>query len=172
MTIGFDLPTQILNAQTEVRKEENFKTEDVEGMIKKLEPRADGTLCLENRSFDKMYRDMRKLYWWPNMKVDIATYVSKCLTCSKVKAEHQKPPGLLVQLEIQEWKWDKITMDFIMKLSKTSSGYDTIGVIVDRLTKSAHFLPIKETDKMGTLMTLYLKEVDSRHGVTTRKGGF
>ncbi|GJW10759.1 putative reverse transcriptase domain-containing protein [Tanacetum coccineum] len=114
---------------------------------------------------DKMYHDLKKFYWWPNMKADIATYVSKCLTYSKVKAEYQKPSGLLVQPEIPQWKWDKITMDFVTKLPKTSSGYDTIWVIVDRLTKSAYFLPIKETNLLEKLMRLYLKEVVSRHGV-------
>ncbi|GKD35245.1 putative reverse transcriptase domain-containing protein [Tanacetum coccineum] len=99
------------------------------------------------------------------MKTNIATYVSKCLTCSKVKAEHQKLSGLLVQPEIPQWKWEKITMDFIMKIPKTSSGYDTIWVIVDCLTKSAHFLPMKETNSMERLTRLYLKEVVSRHGV-------
>ncbi|GKA98097.1 putative reverse transcriptase domain-containing protein [Tanacetum coccineum] len=69
---------------------------------------------------DKMYQDMKKLYWWPNMKADIATYVSKCLTCAKVKAEHQRPSGLLVQPKIPEWKWDNITMDFVTKLPKSS----------------------------------------------------
>ncbi|GJY53461.1 reverse transcriptase domain-containing protein [Tanacetum coccineum] len=88
-----------------------------------------------------------------------------CLTCSKVKAEHQEPSGLLVQPEIPQWKWEKITMDFITKLPKTSSGYDTIWAVVDRLTKSAHFLPMKENDSMERLMRLYLKEVVSRHGV-------
>nr|GEY31012.1 putative reverse transcriptase domain-containing protein [Tanacetum cinerariifolium] len=82
-----------------------------------------------------MYQDMKQLYWWPNMKANIATYVNKCLTCLRVKAEHQKPSGLLVQPEISLWKWDNITMDFVMKLPRTSSGYDTIWVIVDRLTK-------------------------------------
>ncbi|GJX79505.1 putative reverse transcriptase domain-containing protein [Tanacetum coccineum] len=99
------------------------------------------------------------------MKADIATYVSKCLTCSKVKAEHQKPSGLLVQPEIPQWKWEKITMDFITKLPKTSSGYDIIWVIVDRLTKSAHFLSMKETDSIDRLTRLYLKEVVLRYGV-------
>ncbi|GJS39605.1 putative reverse transcriptase domain-containing protein [Tanacetum coccineum] len=99
------------------------------------------------------------------MKVDIATYVGKCLTCSKVKAEHQKPSGLLVQPEIPEWKWEKITMDFITKLPKTTNGYDTIWVIVDRLTKSAHFLPMRENDPMEKLMRLYMKEVVTRHKV-------
>ncbi|GJW64453.1 putative reverse transcriptase domain-containing protein [Tanacetum coccineum] len=109
--------------------------------------------------------DLKQLYWWPNMKAHIATYVSKCLTCSKVKAEHQKPSGLLVQQEILEWKWEKITMDFVTKLPKTVNGYDTIWVIVDRLTKSAHFLPMRETDPMEKLMKLYMKEVVTRLGV-------
>nr|GEV00854.1 putative ribonuclease H-like domain-containing protein [Tanacetum cinerariifolium] len=87
-----------------------------------------------------MYYDLRGLYWWPEMKKDIAMYVSKCLTCSRVKAEHQKPSGLLQQPEIPEWKWENITMDFINKLPRTRSGHDSIWVIVDRLTKSAHFL--------------------------------
>nr|GEW50434.1 putative reverse transcriptase domain-containing protein [Tanacetum cinerariifolium] len=155
----------------------------------KLEPRADETLCLNNRSWvpcfgdlrtlimhesykskysihpgsDKMYQDLKQLYWWPNMKENIATYVSKCLTCSKVK--HQKPSGLLVQPEIPEWKWEKITMDFITKLPKTTNGYDTIWVIVDRLIKSAHFLPMRENDPMEKLMKLYMKEIVTRHGV-------
>ncbi|GJT72944.1 putative reverse transcriptase domain-containing protein [Tanacetum coccineum] len=114
---------------------------------------------------DKMYQDLKQLYWWPNMKANIATYVSKCLTCAKVKAEHQKPSGLLVQPEIPEWKWEKITMDFVTKLPKTANGYDTIWVIVDRLTKSAHFLPMRENDPMEKLMKLYMKEVVTRHGV-------
>ncbi|GJZ43274.1 putative reverse transcriptase domain-containing protein [Tanacetum coccineum] len=99
------------------------------------------------------------------MKADIATYVSKCLTCAKVKAEHQRPSGLLVQPKIPEWKWDNITMDFVTKLPKTSQGYDTIWVIVDRLTKSAIFTPMRETDPMDKLARIYLKEVVTRHGV-------
>ncbi|GKE06386.1 putative reverse transcriptase domain-containing protein, partial [Tanacetum coccineum] len=83
-----------------------------------------------------------------------------------VKSEYQKPFGLLVQPEIPQWKWEKITMDFITKLPKTSSGYNTIWVIVDRLTKSAHFLPIKEPDLTERLTRLYLKEVVSRHRVS------
>ncbi|GJX26736.1 putative reverse transcriptase domain-containing protein [Tanacetum coccineum] len=112
----------------------------------KLEPRIDRTLCLNSRSWlpcygdlrtvimheshklkysihpssNKMYQDMKKLYWWPNMKADIATYVSKCLTYAKVKSEHQRPSGLLVQPDIPQWKWDNITMDFITKLPKSS----------------------------------------------------
>ncbi|GJV53134.1 putative reverse transcriptase domain-containing protein [Tanacetum coccineum] len=192
MTIGLNLPVQILNAQVEARKEENYRAEDLCGMIKNLEPRSDGTLCLRNMSWipcfgnlralimheshkskysihprsDKMYQDLKKLYWWPNMKAKIATYVSKCMTCAKVKAEYKKPSGLLVQPVIPVWKWENITMDFVTKLPKTSSGQDTIWVIVDRLIKSAHFLPMKETDMMEKLTRQYLKEVVSRHGVS------
>ncbi|GKD80973.1 putative reverse transcriptase domain-containing protein, partial [Tanacetum coccineum] len=177
MTIGLNFPVQILNALVEARKEENYETEDLCGMIKNLEPRADGMLCLKNRSWipcfsnlrslimheshtskysihpgsNKMYQDLKKIYWWPNMKAEIATYVSKCMTCAKVKAEYQKPSGLLVQP--------------VIKLHKTTSGQDTIWVIIDRLTKPAHFLPMKETDTMEKLTRQYLKEVVLRHGV-------
>ncbi|GKC77480.1 putative reverse transcriptase domain-containing protein, partial [Tanacetum coccineum] len=91
--------------------------------------------------------------------------VGKCLTYAKVKAEYQKPFGLLVQLVIPVWKWENITMDFVTQLPKMSTGQDTIWVIVDRLTKSAHFLPMKENDSMEKLMRQYLKEVVSKHGV-------
>ncbi|GJV21733.1 putative reverse transcriptase domain-containing protein [Tanacetum coccineum] len=197
MTIGWDLPKQILEAHIEAQKPENLVNEDVGGIIRRdipkerLEPRADGTLCLHGRSWlpcygdlrsvimheshklkysihlssKKMYQDMKKLYWWPNMKADIATYVSKCLMCARVKAEHQRLSGLLVQLEIPEWKWDNIMMDFITKLPKSSQGFDTIWVIVDRLTKSAHFLPIRENDPLDKLARLYLNRIVSRHGI-------
>ncbi|GJZ94586.1 hypothetical protein Tco_0666789 [Tanacetum coccineum] len=92
-------------------------------------------------------------------------YVSKCLTCSKVKAEHQKPSGLLQQPEIPEWKWENITMDFIVKLPRTRSGHDAIWVIVDRLTKSAHFLAVREDFKTQKLARLYINEIIARHGV-------
>ncbi|GJT79790.1 putative reverse transcriptase domain-containing protein [Tanacetum coccineum] len=105
------------------------------------------------------------MYWWPGIKRDIATYVSKCLICLKVKAEHQRPSGLLQQLEIPEWKWDNITIDFIMKLPRTKSGHDTIWVIVDRLTKSAHFLATCEDYSMEKVARLYIDEILAQHGV-------
>ncbi|GKA59674.1 putative reverse transcriptase domain-containing protein [Tanacetum coccineum] len=114
---------------------------------------------------DKMYQDLKKLYLWPNMKAKIATYVSKCLTCNKVKIEYQKPSSLLVQPEIPQWKWENITMDFVTKLLKTETGQDTIWVIIDRLTKCAHFLPMRKDDTLEKLTRQYLKEVVSRHGV-------
>nr|GEX24131.1 putative reverse transcriptase domain-containing protein [Tanacetum cinerariifolium] len=191
LTNGLNLPVQILNAQVEAKKEKNYGTEDLGGMIKILKPRANGTLCLINRSWipcfgdlrtlimhewhkskylihpgsDKMYQDLQKLYRWPNMKDEIATYVSKYLTCAKVKAECQKPSGLLVQLVIPVWKWENITVDFVIKLPKTSTGQDAIWEIVDRLTKYIHFLPMKETDLMEKLTRQYSKEVVSGHEV-------
>ncbi|GJV32674.1 putative reverse transcriptase domain-containing protein [Tanacetum coccineum] len=185
-------PSQILEAQTEAVKEENVKNENLCGMIeKKFQKRPDGTLCFKGRSWiplyggvwdlimheshkskysiylgsDKIYHDLKELYWWSNMKADIVTYISKCLTCSKVKAECEKPSGLLQQPEIPVWKWERITMDFVTKLAKTPSGYDTIWVIVDRLTKSAYFIPIRETYSMDKLTKLYIKEIVSRHGL-------
>ncbi|GKB43817.1 reverse transcriptase domain-containing protein [Tanacetum coccineum] len=100
-----------------------------------------------------------------NMRQYTATYINKCLTCSKVKAECQKPSRLLQQLEIPVWKWERIAMDFFTKLAKTPSGYDIIWVTVDRLTKSAHFIPIRETYSMHKLTKLYIKEIVSRHSV-------
>ncbi|GKC63875.1 putative reverse transcriptase domain-containing protein [Tanacetum coccineum] len=114
---------------------------------------------------DKMYHDLRDMYWWPGMKRDISTYDSKCLTCSKVKAEHQRPSGLLQQPEIPEWKWDKITMDFVTKLPRSKSGHDSIWVIVDRLTKSAYFLATREDYSTEKLARLFIDEVIARHRV-------
>nr|GFA37445.1 putative reverse transcriptase domain-containing protein [Tanacetum cinerariifolium] len=106
-----------------------------------------------------------KLYLWPNMKADIATYVRKCLTCAKVKAEHQRPSGLHQQAKIPVWRWERITMDFITKLTRTQSGYDSIWVIVDRLTKSAHFILVNEKFKTKKLAQLFLNEIVCKHGV-------
>ncbi|GJR17439.1 putative reverse transcriptase domain-containing protein [Tanacetum coccineum] len=112
---------------------------------------------------DKMYYDLQDLYWWPRMKKDIAMYVSKCLTCSKVKTKHQKPSRLLQQPEIPEWKWENFTMDFIVKLPRTSSRHDAIWVIIDRLTKSAHFLAVRKDFKTEKLARLYINEIVAWH---------
>ncbi|GJU86290.1 putative reverse transcriptase domain-containing protein [Tanacetum coccineum] len=113
---------------------------------------------------DKMYHDLRDLYWWPGMKRDVVEYVSRCLTCSKIKAKHQKLSGLLQQPDIPEWKWEKITMDLVTKLPRSSGGYDAIWFIVDRLTKPAHFLPIHEDYKTEKLARIYINEILARHG--------
>ncbi|GJS45630.1 putative reverse transcriptase domain-containing protein [Tanacetum coccineum] len=134
MTIGLNLPKQILNAHTEAQKPENIKNKDVGGdlrtMIMHEFHKSKYSIHLGS---DKMYQDMKKLYWWSNMKADIATYVSKCLTYAK--------------------------------LPKFSQGYDTIWVIVDRLTKSAIFVPMRETDSMEKLARMYLKEVVTRYEI-------
>ncbi|GJZ01838.1 putative reverse transcriptase domain-containing protein [Tanacetum coccineum] len=140
MTIGLDLPKQILNAQTEAQKPENLKNEDLGDLRTVIMHESHKSKYYVHPGSDKIYQDMKKLYWWPNMKADIATYVSKCLTCAKVKAEHQRPLGLLVQPKIPEWKWDNITMDFVTKLPK-------------------------ETDSTEKLARLYIKEVVARHGI-------
>ncbi|KAD6453304.1 hypothetical protein E3N88_08009 [Mikania micrantha] len=191
LTIHSELPNRIRIAQQEALKTENLTLEAMRGMDKQIKAKDDGAYYLMDRIWiprygglrevvldeahksrysihpgsDKMYHDLKTTYWWPNMKAEIATYVSKCLTCSKVKVEYQKPSGLLQQPELPMWKWEQISMDFITKLPKTASGCDTIWVIVDRLTKSAHFLPIKETDKLDKLTRIYIKEVVTRHGV-------
>ncbi|KAD2805401.1 hypothetical protein E3N88_38778 [Mikania micrantha] len=180
-------------AQQQVVTDNQLKADLDCGIEKKLEPRSDGVLYLNGRIWipkseelctlicdeahksrysvhpgaDKMYQDLRASYWWPGMKKDIALYVGKCLTCSKVKAEHQKPSGLLQQPEIPQWKWEQISMNFITKLPRTPRGFDSIWVIVDRITKSAHFLPIREDYKMEKLATLYINEVIARHGTPT-----
>ena len=148
MTIISPLPSKILEAQIEALKEENRPHEKLYGMPESengFVKRSDGVLCFKDRSWiplyggvrelimheshkskysihpgsDKMYQDLKQLYWWSNMKAEIAKYVSKCLTCAKVKAENQKPSGLLQQPEIPQWKWERITMDFVTKLPKT-----------------------------------------------------
>ncbi|GJX43804.1 putative reverse transcriptase domain-containing protein [Tanacetum coccineum] len=116
---------------------------------------------------DKMYYDLRDRYWWPGMKKNIAEYVSKCLTCLKVKAKHERPSDLLQQPEIPVWKWEGIAMDFVTKLPRTSGGHDTIWVIVDQLTKSGHFLPMREDYKMERLARLYLNEISMQEALGT-----
>ncbi|GKB78375.1 putative reverse transcriptase domain-containing protein [Tanacetum coccineum] len=191
MTIQSGLKAKILEAQGEASKDLKAPSEWLRGLETHFEKRDDGGIYFFDRIWipsvggirklimdeahtsrysvhpgaDKMYYDLRDLYWWPGMKRDIAEYVSKCLTCSKIKAEHQKPSGLLQQPEIPEWKWEKITMDLVTKLPKSSSGYDAIWVIVDRLTKSAHFLPIREDYKTEKLARIYINEIVARHGV-------
>nr|GFB89343.1 putative reverse transcriptase domain-containing protein [Tanacetum cinerariifolium] len=170
VTVRPSLHDQIRNAQSDAMEKKNVKAENLGRLIKPIfEIRPDGTRYHDKRIWlpkfsglrdlimhksykskylihpgsDKMYQDLKQLYWWPNMKAEIATYVSKCLTYAKVKVEHQRPSGL----------------------PRTPSGYDLIWVIVDRLTKSVHFLPVKTTDSMEKLTQLYLKEVVYRHEV-------
>ncbi|GJW15135.1 putative reverse transcriptase domain-containing protein [Tanacetum coccineum] len=191
MTIQFEVKRMILAAQSEAFKEENIPAERLHGLDQQMERKENESLYFMDRIWvslvggvrtiimdeahktwyslhprtDKMYHDLRDMYWWPGMKRDIAMFVSKCLTCLKVKAEHQRPSGLLQQPEIPEWKWDNITMDSITKLPSSKSGHDTIWVIVDILTKSAHFLATREDYSIEKLARLYIDEIVARHGV-------
>jgi len=105
----------------------------------------------------KMYLDLKEKYWWYGLKRDVAEYVAICDTCQRVKAEHQRPAGLLQPMKIPEWKWEEVGMDFIVGLPRTQSGYDSIWVIVDRLTKVAHFILVKTTYTGAKLAELYMQ---------------
>ncbi|KAJ9541386.1 hypothetical protein OSB04_027892 [Centaurea solstitialis] len=181
----------VRRAQEEASREENQNGERIRGQLSALISDSRGLLTRYGRVWvpragaarqtlleeahksrfsihpgaTKMYRDLRTGYWWPGMKRDVARYVESCLTCLKVKAEHQRPHGKMQPLEIPEWKWENITMDLITKLPKTPRKFDAIWVIVDRLTKSALFLAIQESSTAEQLAKIYVNEVVSRHGV-------
>ncbi|GJZ08217.1 putative reverse transcriptase domain-containing protein, partial [Tanacetum coccineum] len=133
--------------QTEALKEENIKAENLRGMDKAFEIRPDGTRCIKNQSWLPLFGNLRDLIMHESHKSKYYVH--------PVKAEYQKPSGLLVQPEILIWKWERIMMDFVTKLPRTSNGHDTIWVIIDRLTKSAHFIPTQETDSMETLTSYH-----------------
>ena len=113
----------------------------------------------------KMYQDLKEMFWWLGMKREIASYIAKCDVCQRVKAEHQRPAGLLQPLKIPEWKWEEVGMDFITGLPRSNRGHDSIWVIVDRLTKVAHFIPVKTTYRGDQLAELYISRIVSLHGV-------
>ncbi|KAD3068885.1 hypothetical protein E3N88_36765 [Mikania micrantha] len=191
LVITPDFLNELKQAQQEGLKEENVGFERVFGQVKNLEDNDHGIKLRFGRMWvprngdirarildeahksrysvhpgaTKMYQDLRHDYWWPGMKFNVMQYVNRCLTCAQVKAEHQKPYGYVQPLEVPEWKWEHITMDFITKLPKTAKRHDTIWVIVDRLTKSAHFLLIRETYTSEKLSELFVKEIVARHGV-------
>ncbi|KAL0320173.1 UNVERIFIED_CONTAM: hypothetical protein Sradi_5278800 [Sesamum radiatum] len=129
---------------------------DVEGLREEIMQEAHNAPYTMHPGTTKMYQNLRPYYWWPTMKKDVAEFVSKCLTCQQVKAEHQAPAGKLRPLTIPEWKLEKITMDFVIGLPRTFRKHDAIWVIVDRLTKSAHFLPIQQSNSMDKLAELYV----------------
>ncbi|GKA80444.1 putative reverse transcriptase domain-containing protein, partial [Tanacetum coccineum] len=164
-TIQLSIKDKILAAQNEAYEAVDAPAEMLRGLEDQMERRSDESLYSVHPGVDKMYYDLRDIYWWPGMKKDIALYVSKFLTCSKIKAEHQRLSGILQQPKIPEWKWERTTMDFITKFLRTGSGHDAIWVIMDSLTKSAHFLPIRKDFEMDRLARLYLNEIIARHGV-------
>jgi hypothetical protein len=112
-----------------------------------------------------MYHDLKQRFWWTKMKLEIASYVARCDTCQKVKAVHLRSAGELQPLPIPSWKWDDISMDFIVGLPRTSRGFDSIWVIVDRLTKSAHFIPVRKDYRASDYAKIYFNRIVSLHGV-------
>jgi len=113
----------------------------------------------------KMYKDLKVTSWWTGMKTDVTDYIASCLVCQKAKIEHQRPGGMLEPLDIPQWKWDNISMDFVIHLPRSVRGHDSIWVIVDRLTKCANFLPINQKMSLDKLAELYVREVVQLHGV-------
>ncbi|GKD22619.1 putative reverse transcriptase domain-containing protein, partial [Tanacetum coccineum] len=151
MTFKSSIKDMIPAAQKEASDESAGLQRGIDEMI---ELRNDGALYYLDRIWVPLKGDVRTL-------IKDEAYKSKCF----VKTEHQSPSGLLQQPEIPEWKWEGIAMDFVTKLPRTSSGHDTICVIVDRLTKSAHFLPMREDYNIDRLARLYMNEIVARHGV-------
>ena len=114
----------------------------------------------------KMYHDLKLSFWWLGLKKAVAEFVSRCETCQLVKAEHQRPSGLLQPLPIPEWKWEEISMDFPMGFPRLRQGHDAVWVVMDRLMKSAHFLLIRQTDSIDRLAQVYVREVVRLHGIS------
>ena len=114
-------------------------------------------------SSTKMYQDLKTSYWWSEMKRDVSEFVTKCMVCQKVKVEHQVPSGLLQPIMILKWKWGRITMDFVIGLPLTGKKHDSVWVVVDRLTKTAHFLPVRTNNSLDKLAELYIKEIVRLH---------
>ena len=132
---------------------------------KKLLFEAHNTVFTMHPGGNKMYQNLKQHYWWKGMKRDVTNYVSKCLTCQQIKAEHQVPTNLLNPFPIPQWKWDNITMDFVSGFPLTQQKHDSVWVIVDRLTKSTHFIPVRIDYSMHRIAELYVDEIVRLHGV-------
>ena len=150
-----------------LRYEGRLCVPDIAGLRRQVMGEAHSARYSIHPGSTKMYHDLRCLYWWDGMKKDIAEFVAQCPNCQQVKIEHQKPGGLLQEIEIPTWKWEMINMDFITGLPRTQRKYDSIWVIVDRLTKSAHFLPVRTTYSAEDYARLYVREIVRLHGVPT-----
>jgi hypothetical protein len=116
--------------------------------------------------YQKTVATVKSQYFWPGMKREIAEYITRCMECQKVKAEHRHPTGLLQPLPIPEWKWEVMTMEFFMGLPRTCKMHDSILVVVDKLTKDAHFIPLKTTHKVADVTDIFMKEVARLHEIT------
>ena len=129
-----------------------------------LEEAHNGSFAIHSGS-TKMYQDLKTSYWWSEMKKDVSDFVTKFMVCQRVKTEHQVPSGLLQPIRIPEWKWDRITMDFVIGLPLTGRKHDSIWVVVDQLTKSGHFLPVRTDYSHDKLVELHIEEIVRLHGI-------
>ncbi|GJR15064.1 putative nucleotidyltransferase, ribonuclease H [Tanacetum coccineum] len=155
--------TEIINRQVKLRDEQRGELTILSSTQLTLLHIA--TQLLESVFLTHMlFHDLKQHFWWSGMKRDVATFVSKCLTCQQVKIEHQRASGLLQPLEIPVWKWDEISMDFVTGLPRTQRKHDAIWVVVDRLTKSAHFLPIRKDYPVSKIAEMFQQEIVRLHG--------
>jgi hypothetical protein len=181
LRVKYTLEDQIRLAQKECPEIEEVKSLMARGKAPDYHLDEQGTLWLKDRicvprskeirdsihpGCTKMYQDLKVRFWWEKMREDIAEYVARCDTCQRVKAEHQRPVGLLQPLEIPTWKWEDISMVFIVGLPRTQKGNDSIWVIVNRLTKVAHFIPVKTTFEMHKLAELCIDNILKLHGAS------
>jgi hypothetical protein len=190
LQVTYTLEDKIRSAQKSCKEIKKIKSLMQEGKAQEYKIDEQGTLWLKNRlcvpqdqqihesilseahnsrysihpGCTKMYCDLRDRFWWTDMKSDIIAYVARCDTCQRVKAEHQRPAGLLQPLDILVWKWEDISMDFIVGLPRSQKGHDSIWVIVDRLTKVAHFIPVKTSFTTSKLVDLYIDNILCLHG--------
>ncbi|WVZ85146.1 hypothetical protein U9M48_032097 [Paspalum notatum var. saurae] len=138
---------------------------------KKILEEAHNSMFTLHPGSNKMYQDLKQKFWWTRMKQEIAKYVSECDVCQRVKADHLKPAGMLQPLAVPAWKWEDIHMDFIVGLPRTPKGYDSIWVIIDRFTKSAHFIPVKTTYRAKQYAELYIFWIVSLHAYHPQTSG-
>jgi hypothetical protein len=115
--------------------------------------------------YQKTIATAKSKYYWPDMKKEVVDFIPRCLECQKVKAEHRHPAHLLQPLPIPKWKWEVVTMDFITKLPITNKKHDSIMVVVDKLTKAAHFIPVKITHKATNIYDVYMRKISRLHGI-------
>jgi hypothetical protein len=128
---------------------------EIDSLSETILKEAHDSACSIHPGSTKMYQDLKQKYWWYGLKKDVASHVALCDVCQRVKAKHQRPAGLLHPLKIPEWKWEEIGIDFTKGLPRTSTGHDSIWMIVDRLTKVAHFILVKTTYSGARLAELY-----------------
>ncbi|CAA0841268.1 Unknown protein, partial [Striga hermonthica] len=137
----------------------------VEASRKEILTEAHTVPYLAHPGSTKMYHDLKRSSWWRGLKKDVADFVRRCLTCQQVKAEHKSPIGLLRPLSIPKWKWEEVTIDFVTGLPRSSEHHDAIWVVVDRLTKDAHFLPVSMNMSLDKLAEIYTRGIVRLHGV-------